>query len=94
MQLYPVNTSSMSGAAIALYTCICFDSGPNTLSKVNVLELDFSITTCISPFFVLHSMTENDPAFFSEAFLGLMARSNFTEALFFNYSLYLHLTDT
>ena len=72
----------MSGAAIALYTCICFDSGPNTLSKVNVLEFDFSIVTCTSPFLVLHSMTEDDPAFFSEAFLGLMARTNFTAAFF------------
>ena len=51
VQLYPVRTSSISGAAIALYTCICFDSGPNTLSKVNVLEPSFSKATRISPFF-------------------------------------------
>ena len=50
VQLYPCKTSSMIGHTTSLYTLICVESGPNTLSNVNVLVPPASFClTCTSP---------------------------------------------
>ena len=74
VQLYPCRTSSIIGTTTALYSSICVDSGPNTLSNEKSLVLsELSLRTWSWRFFVKHSTTDGDAAFFSAEFLGLQS---------------------
>ena len=78
VQLYPIRTSSIRGSATPRYTSIWRDSVPYTLSKVKVLVVVFSPTSCLtatSPFLVLHSTALSEPLRFSATLRGLHRRN-------------------